>query len=84
MTINSLPLKFLDSLNDSYEHHVDVLKKNEQIATMDLASLFGNLRNHEETKILQKGIMFDTHGDTFFALYSKKSQESDSDFSEES
>lgn len=71
-TRNSLVLKFLDSLNNSWEHHVDVLNNNENIATMDLASLFGNLRKHEETKILWKEIMRDTYRDKSVALYSKK------------
>lgn len=83
-TRNSLMLKFLDLLNDSWEHNVDVLKNSEKIATMDLAYLFGNLRNHEETKILRKEIMQDTHRDKYVGLYSNKSQESDSDFSDES
>lgn len=56
-TRNSLVIKFLDLLNDIWEHRVDVLKNNEKIATMDLASLFANLCSHEETKILRKDIM---------------------------
>lgn len=84
-TWNSLVLKLLDSLSDSWEHHVNVLKNNEKTATMDLSSLFGNLRNHEETKILRKEIMQDTHKNKSLALYLNNStQNSDNDFSDES
>ena len=41
-----LVLKFLDSLNDECEHHVDVLKNSEKIETMNLSSMFVNLRNY--------------------------------------
>ena len=55
------------------------------MAIVDLASLFGNLRNHEEMKILPKEIMRNTHNDRYVALYSKKSpQSSDNDFFDES
>ena len=47
-----LVLKFLDSLGKKWEHHADVLKNSEKLKTMDLQSLFGNLRNFEETKAL--------------------------------
>ena len=36
-------LKFLDSLGKSWEHHVGVLKNGENIDSMDLNLLFGNL-----------------------------------------
>lgn len=40
ITRNSLGLKFLDSMNNSWEHHADGLKESEKNATMDLSSLF--------------------------------------------
>lgn len=49
-----LVLKFLYSLDDKWEHHVDVLKNGEKIKTMDLQSLYVNLCKFEETKILHK------------------------------
>ena len=55
------------------------------MATMDLSLLFGNLRNHEETKILCMEITRDTHRDRYVALYSKKfAPNNDNDLSNES
>lgn len=42
--------KFLDSIDESWDHHVDILKNSDKIKTMDLPNLFGNLRNHEQSK----------------------------------
>ena len=79
-----LVLKFLDSLGEKWEHHADVLKNREKLQTMDLQSLFGNLRNFEETKALRKEIMRDSHSNKSVALYTSKKALSDSDeFSEE-
>ena len=81
----TLVLKFLDSLNDEWEHHVDVLKNSEKIESMSLSSMFGNLRNYEETKIMRKEIMKESHKDRSVALYSRKkaiASDSDSDSSE--
>jgi len=50
---------------------------------MDLQSLFGNLRNFEETKALRKEIMKDSHSNKSVALYSSKRGLSDSDESSE-
>lgn len=47
---NSLVLKFLESMNHRWEHHVDVLKNSKKIATMDLTSLFGNIHNPKKQK----------------------------------
>ena len=76
-------LKFLDSLGEKWEHHADVLKNSEKLKTMDLQSLFGNLRNFEETKALRKEIMKDSHSNKSVALYSSKRGLSDSDESSE-
>lgn len=37
-TRRSLVYKFLDSLNNNWKHHVNVLKNSEKTATMDLSS----------------------------------------------
>lgn len=51
---------------------------------MDLAPLFGNLLNYEETKILRNEILRHTHKDRSVALYSNKSpQNSNTGFSNE-
>ena len=76
-----LVLKFLDSLGEKWEQHADVLKNSERLKTMDLQSLFGNLRNFEETKALRKEIMKDSHNSRSVALYSSKKALSDSDAS---
>ena len=69
---NVLVLKFLDSLGPEWEHHVDVLKNSEKIKNMDLNSLYGNLRNYEETKALRKEIMKDSiKSEKSLALVSK-------------
>lgn len=61
------------------------LKNSEQIPTMDLSLLFGNLHNHEEMNILSKEIMQDTHTNRYVALYSKNLVlNCDIDFSNES
>ena len=78
-----LVLKFLDSLGEKWEHHADVLKNSEKLQTMDLQSLFGNLRNFEETKALRKEIMRDNHSSKSVALYTSKKGLSDSDESSE-
>ena len=80
---DELVLKFLDSLGEKWEHHADVLKNSEKLKTMDLQSLFGNLRNFEETKALRKEIMRDSHSSKSVALYSNKKALSDSDASSE-
>src|SRR6187200_1503587 len=80
---SELVLKFLDSLGEKWEHHADVLKNSEKLKTMDLQSLFGNLRNFEETKALRKEIMRDNHSSKSVALYSSKRTVSDSDASSE-
>ena len=49
--------KFLDSLGAGWENHVDVLKNSEKISTMDLQSLYGNLRYYEESKLQRKELM---------------------------
>ena len=67
-----LVLKFLDSLNDEWAHYLDVLKNSEKIETMNLSSMFGNLRNYEETKLMRKEIMKESHSDRSMALYSRK------------
>lgn len=83
--INALVLKFLDSLNDSWEHDIDVLKNNAKIATMDISSLFGNFFSHEETKILRKEIMWDTQWNKFRdPLFKEITPNSDIEFSDES
>ncbi|CAH1450439.1 unnamed protein product [Lactuca virosa] len=69
---SQLVLNFLDSLGKSWEHHVHVLKIGEKIDSMDLNSLFGNLRNYEETKALRKEIMKDSDKEKFVALMSRK------------
>ncbi|KAI3523649.1 hypothetical protein L1887_01928 [Cichorium endivia] len=72
-----LVLKFLDSLDDKWEHHVDVLKNSEKIRTMDLQSLFGNLRSHEEIKAQRKEIMRDSQRERSAALFSKNQEKTD-------
>ena len=67
-------LNFLDSLDDKWEHHVDVLKNGEKIKTMDPQSLYVNLCKFEETKILHKEIMKDSFKEKSFVLFSKKSR----------
>lgn len=42
-----LVLKFHDSIDESWEHHVDILKNSKKIKTMDLQSMFGKLRDYE-------------------------------------
>ena len=82
-----LVLKFLDSLNDEWEHHVDVLKNSEKIESMTLSSMFGNLRNYEETMTMRREIMKESHRERSVALYSRKkaiASDSDNDSSEES
>ena len=84
---NTLVLKFLDSLGQEWEHHVDVLKNSEKIHNMDLNALYGNLRNFEETKALRKEIMRDSvKPERSLALVSKKqaSTASDNDSSSDS
>lgn len=68
-----LVMKILNSHNDKQEHHVDVLKNSEKIKNIDLQSLYDNLFNFEETKILCKEIREDNFKDKSFALLSKKS-----------
>ena len=52
---------------------------------MDQSLLFGNIRNHEEIKILHKEVMSDTHNDRSVSLCSNNSPlNSDSDFFDES
>ena len=46
-----LVVKFLDSLGSQWDHYSDVLKNSEKIKTMDLQSLYENLRYHEESKL---------------------------------
>ena len=69
---SQLVSKFLDSLGKSCTHHVDVLKNGEKIVTMDLNSLFSNLRNYEETKALRKEIMKESSKEKYVALVSRK------------
>lgn len=52
-----LVLKFLDSIDDKWEHYVNVLKNSVKVKTMDLQNLYGNLHNFEERKIFHKEIM---------------------------
>lgn len=40
---------------------------------MNLHSLYGNLKNFEETKVPRKEIMMDTFKERYFALLTKKS-----------
>ena len=64
-----------------------MLKNSEKIETMNLSSMFGNLRNYEETKLMRREIMKESHKDRSVALYSRKkvvASESDSEPSEES
>ena len=49
-----LVIKFLDSLGSQWDHYSDVLKNSEKIKKMDLQSLYGNLRYHEESKLQRK------------------------------
>lgn len=65
---NVLVLKLLDSLDDKWEHHVHVLKNSDPIKMMDLQILLKNLRNHKETKIQRKEIMWDIANDKYIAL----------------
>lgn len=68
-----LVLEFLDSLDEKWEHHVDALKNNEKINTMDLQIRFGNLRNHKESNIQRKEIVKENIKGRSFALFYKKS-----------
>ncbi|KAI3767019.1 hypothetical protein L2E82_17100 [Cichorium intybus] len=72
-----LVLKFLDSLDDKWEHHVDVLKNSEKICTMDLQRLFGNLCSHEEIKAQRKEIMRDSQHERSAALFSKNQEDAE-------
>ena len=78
--------KFLDSLGPHWDTHVDVLKNSEKIETMDLASLYGNLRYYEESKLQRKELMKDSQRDSAMALYSGKihATASDTDVSSDS
>nr|KAJ0208804.1 hypothetical protein LSAT_V11C400202500 [Lactuca sativa] len=71
--------KFLDSLGAGWENHVDVLKNSEKINTMDLQSLYGNLRYYEESKLQRKELMKDSQRESSVALFSNKKLVSDSD-----
>lgn len=68
-----LVLNFIDSFSDKWEHLVDVFKNNEKIKSMDLQSLYGNLRNFKGKKIMCKKIMQDSFKGKSFALFIKKS-----------
>ncbi|CAI9294851.1 unnamed protein product [Lactuca saligna] len=69
---SQLVLKFIDSLGKSWEHHDDVLKNSEKSDSMDLNSLFGNLRNYEETKSLCKEIVKESSKENSVAMVSRK------------
>nr|KAJ0189115.1 hypothetical protein LSAT_V11C800391620 [Lactuca sativa] len=71
--------KFLDSLGAGWENHVDVLKNSEKINSMDLQSLYGNLRYYEESKLQRKELMKDSQRESSVALFSNKKLVSDSD-----
>nr|KAJ0204922.1 hypothetical protein LSAT_V11C500296580 [Lactuca sativa] len=71
--------KFLDSLGVGWENHVDVLKNSEKINSMDLQSLYGNLRYYEESKLQRKELMKDSQRESFVALFSNKKLVADSD-----
>nr|KAJ0211503.1 hypothetical protein LSAT_V11C400213080 [Lactuca sativa] len=70
---------FLDSLGAGWENHVDVLKNSEKINSMDLQSLYGNLRYYEESKLQRKEVMKDSQRESSVALFSNKKLVSDSD-----
>lgn len=65
-------LKLYDSIGKSWKHHADVVKNNENINLMDLNSLFRNLTNYEETKVVRKDIIKDSNKEKFMALVSRK------------
>nr|KAJ0194309.1 hypothetical protein LSAT_V11C800413730 [Lactuca sativa] len=71
--------KFLDSLGAGWENHVDVLKNSEKINSMDLQSLYGNIRYYEESKLQRKELMKDSQRESSVALLSNKRLVSDSD-----
>nr|KAJ0204273.1 hypothetical protein LSAT_V11C500229940 [Lactuca sativa] len=71
--------KFLDSLGAGWENHVDVLKNSEKINSMDLQSLYGNLRYYEESKLQRKELMKDSQRESSVALFSNKKLVADSD-----
>jgi len=71
--------KFLDSLGAGWENHVDVLKNSEKFNTIELQSLYGNLRYYEESKLQRKELMKDSQNESSVALFSNKKQVSESD-----
>nr|KAJ0186081.1 hypothetical protein LSAT_V11C900483530 [Lactuca sativa] len=71
--------KFLDSLGAGWENHVDVLKNSEKINSMDLQSLYGNLRYYEESKLQRKELMKDSQRESSVALFSNKKLVADLD-----
>lgn len=61
---------------------MDVLKNSEKIHFMDLHSLYGNLKNYEETKVMMKKIIKDSFKDKSTALFTRRESffpESESD-----
>jgi len=74
-----LVIKFLDSLGSQWDHYSDVLKNSEKIKKMDLQSLYGNLRYHEESKLQRKEMMKESHRDKSIALYTRRTPVTDSD-----
>ena len=74
-----LVINFLDSLGSQWDHYSDVLKNSEKIKKMDLQSLYGNLRYHEESKLQRKEMMKESHRDKSIALYTKRTQVPDSE-----
>ena len=74
-----LVTKFLDSLGSQWDHYTDVLKNSEKIQKMDLQSLYGNLRYHEESKLQRKELMKETHREKSIALYTNRAPVTDSD-----
>ncbi|XP_052623710.1 uncharacterized protein LOC128129042 [Lactuca sativa] len=76
--VKATQINDLNRRQDQLKHRT-VLVQNEKISTMDLQSLYGNLRYYEESKLQRKELMKDAQHESSVALFSTKSQESESD-----